>query len=592
MSSTGTRPPQFQPGPEDPEHRSPDGGDSAGGESQSPWALRWVRIVTIALVVGIFAQMAFTGAVSALLAVALFLPVSAALIFAETGRADSFDWAPGAELARWSRSLAGVGLIIWLWFAGGAPLLVVVGAVILMIFLHELGHYMAAKRAGMLVTEFFLGFGPKIWSFQRGDTEFGLKAVPAGAYVKIVGMNSLEEVEPADEARTYRQAKFGDRLLVAVAGSGMHFAIALVLLFVQFTLIGAAHETEWTIGSVSVGSPAESAGLSGGDKVLSLNGAEIGSFDEFRDLVRETPSGDAELLVERDGEPTVVELELARRAAVIGTVGDDVNLIETGEGVLVGGLINNGRGERGGLSEGDTVTSLNGVAITSLDDVPDAVDRSVGGMVAFTVDTDGGPAQASVDLGSDVGFTEPSSFVGIGAQPELVTSSPLDALGESAQGFGEAVVGSVKGVGTVFWPPNLIEFVTSSFTGESQDVSTEPTPAGEVAVSSDASRPTSIFGAIAYGADLTAENASFLIAFMIALNIFIGVFNLIPLLPFDGGHVAIAVYEKAQELRRRTKDRYIADVTRMIPVAYTVVMVLAVVGLLAMYLDLTQGVAA
>jgi membrane-associated protease RseP (regulator of RpoE activity) len=83
-----------------------------------------------------------------------------------------------------------------------------------------------------------------------------------------------------------------------------------------------------------------------------------------------------------------------------------------------------------------------------------------------------------------------------------------------------------------------------------------------------------------------------LIGFLIGLNIFIGVFNLIPLLPFDGGHVAIAVYEKAQELRRRTKKRYIADVTRMLPVAYTVVMVLVVVGLMAMYLDLTRGVSA
>ena len=76
------------------------------------------------------------------------------------------------------------------------------------------------------------------------------------------------------------------------------------------------------------------------------------------------------------------------------------------------------------------------------------------------------------------------------------------------------------------------------------------------------------------------------------MNIFIGVFNLIPLLPFDGGHVAIAVYEKAQELRRRSRSRYIADISRMIPVAYTVVMVLAVVGLLAVYLDLTKGVSA
>ena len=77
--------------------------------------------------------------------------------------------------------------------------------ILLMIFLHELGHFLTAKRAGMKVTEFFLGFGPRIWSFRRGETEYGVKAHPAGAYVRIIGMNNLEEVDPADEARTYRQ---------------------------------------------------------------------------------------------------------------------------------------------------------------------------------------------------------------------------------------------------------------------------------------------------------------------------------------------------------------------------------------------------
>ncbi|MCZ7629921.1 MAG: site-2 protease family protein [Microthrixaceae bacterium] len=91
---------------------------------------------------------------------------------------------------------------------------------------------------------------------------------------------------------------------------------------------------------------------------------------------------------------------------------------------------------------------------------------------------------------------------------------------------------------------------------------------------------------------MTAENLSNLIGFLIALNIFIGVFNLIPLLPFDGGHVAIAVYEKVREVASGSGKRYIADITRMIPVAYGVVTVLAVVGLLAMYLDLTMGVSA
>jgi hypothetical protein len=83
-------------------------------------------------------------------------------------------------------------------------LFVLIMALLVSIFLHELGHFLVAKRTGMKVTEFFLGFGPRIWSFRRGETEYGMKIIPAGAYVKIVGMSNLEEVAPEDEARSYR----------------------------------------------------------------------------------------------------------------------------------------------------------------------------------------------------------------------------------------------------------------------------------------------------------------------------------------------------------------------------------------------------
>ena len=118
------------------------------------------------------------------------------------------------------------------------PALIVVLSLVFMIFMHELGHYLTAKRAGMKVTEFFIGFGPRIWSFTRGETEYGVKLIWAGAYVKILGMNNLEEVDPADESRTYRQKSYPSRLSVAVAGSAMHFLMALVLLFMIFGVVG------------------------------------------------------------------------------------------------------------------------------------------------------------------------------------------------------------------------------------------------------------------------------------------------------------------------------------------------------------------
>ena len=121
---------------------------------------------------------------------------------------------------------------------GQVALLIVVVCLIVMIMVHELGHFLAAKHGHMKVTEYFLGFGPRLWSFRRGETEYGVKALPLGGYVKIPGMTNLEEVRPEDEARTYREQPFHARLLVAVAGSAMHFLMAFVLLWVLLTFVG------------------------------------------------------------------------------------------------------------------------------------------------------------------------------------------------------------------------------------------------------------------------------------------------------------------------------------------------------------------
>ncbi|HEU0170207.1 MAG TPA: site-2 protease family protein, partial [Acidimicrobiales bacterium] len=93
----------------------------------------------------------------------------------------------GLRLALLIAATVGVG-IVWGW-----PLLVMILGVVITIFIHELGHYVTAKASGMKVTEFFIGFGPKIWSFQRGETEYGFKVIPGGAYVRIIGMNNLDE---------------------------------------------------------------------------------------------------------------------------------------------------------------------------------------------------------------------------------------------------------------------------------------------------------------------------------------------------------------------------------------------------------------
>ena len=120
-------------------------------------------------------------------------------------------------------------------------------ALLISIMLHEPGHFVTAKKFHMKVTQFFVGFGQTIWSTMRGETEYGIKALPLGGYVKITGMTALEDVDPADEPRSFRRQPGWQRAIVLLAGSFMHFALAFVLLFVL--AVGIGLENDNTTGS-------------------------------------------------------------------------------------------------------------------------------------------------------------------------------------------------------------------------------------------------------------------------------------------------------------------------------------------------------
>lgn len=498
----------------------------------------------------------------------------------------------GSPLSRALRLIGLVAVVVLLGMRQGLSMLVVVAAIVIMIFLHELGHFMMARRAGMLVTEFFIGFGPRIFSFRRGETEYGLKVIPAGAYVKIIGMSNMEEVDPALESRTYRQKSCSQRVGVAVAGSTMHFLIAFVLLFIQFAFIGGPDAGRWQVGELTEGGAAQEAGVLPGDEVVGFNGSAISSFDDFRSQVGSAEAGEVDFDVVRDGKALTIPISLSTRVKIIGTVGEDIDVLDNGEALVVGGSPPNGVASTAGLTEGANLLAVNGVQVDSLEQVTAALaDSSEGEFTLTTQSADGATDTVTIDLGSEAATTEPTAFVGVGQQPVLETQSVPSAAWSTVTTFTRTAQASIVGVGKFFWPPNIYAFVSSTITGDAPaDSTTQATPAEDTPASASANRPISIIGVAMLGRDLSSENISNLIQFLALLNIFIGIFNLIPLLPFDGGHVVIALYERFQEKRKRTDQRYLADVSRMAPVAYVVISVLAVVGILAMFLDITKGV--
>ena len=406
-----------------------------------------------------------------------------------------------------------IGAVALAGVAFGWPVLVVILGIVVMIFLHELGHYLTAKWAGMKVTEFFIGFGPKIWSFRRGETEYGLKVVPAGAYVRIIGMNNLDDVDPVDETRTYRQKSFPKRLLVVSAGSLMHFAQAFVLLVILLGVVGFPGRSianppdrapSWQIDTVLRNSAAEEAGLREDDLIVAVDGQPVSRYDELSDaLARAEVGEDVQLTVERGGVERTVEAQLRPRPADEGG--------ETGSPFLGVGT---------SMHFSDKPIGV-GTAIV----------RAPGEMVRFTGQT----------FGAMAGFFSPRGI-----------SNFADDVGEANN--------SDSGSGS------------SGGSGSSSD---------------DNDRLISIIGVVQLGSQDVEHRAAFLLALFFSLNMFIGIFNMLPLLPLDGGHAAMAIYER---IRSRPGRAYHADFAKLLPLTYVVVMGLVVLGVTAMYLDIVDPI--
>ncbi|NPV59500.1 MAG: PDZ domain-containing protein [Actinobacteria bacterium] len=199
--------------------------------------------------------------------------------------------------------------------------LATIAAVIVLVLVHELGHFIAARLAGVKCPEFFVGFGPRIWSTRRGDTEFGIKWILVGGYVKVLGMNPEEEVSPEDFPRSYRGVSYGKRFWIIFAGSLSHVLLALVLMFFTIWIVGYPDVDRPTNTIASVGmymdeagteeTPAYAAGLREGDTILAMDGEEVGDWEAVRSFIKAHPGEEVVLLIRRDGEEIEVPVRLA-----------------------------------------------------------------------------------------------------------------------------------------------------------------------------------------------------------------------------------------------------------------------------------------
>lgn len=416
---------------------------------------------------------------------------------------------PGPELSPEERraSVARLVLIVAAGLAlaavtGKLAVVGVIAAVLVMILLHEAGHLVTARWAGMKVTEYFVGFGPRLWSVRRGETTYGVKALPLGGYVRIVGMNSLDRVDPADEPRSYRAQPYRWRLAVASAGSAVHFIVAFVLLWVVFAVVGVPTDAgPLKVGSITRSiagrpSPAVEAGFRLGDEIVAVDGRAVARWDDVVRYIRARPGRPVTVTVERDGvrrDLVVVPLDLAALPAA----------------------------ER--------------------------------------------PVEA----------TRPTGFVGVGFDPPLRTTGPVAALGRSADRVRFLAVEAVKGIGMVFSPNGLSRYL--------DQLTEKPGPARP---SEDQPRFLSPKGLVDVAGSAARNGWLEVLSLLIAINVFVGVFNMIPLPPLDGGLVALATYEKVRSLL--SGRDYRADYRKVLPVAAAVIMVLVFLGLTSLYLDIVR----
>lgn len=381
-------------------------------------------------------------------------------------------------------------------------------AILVVVMIHEAGHLLTAKLFGFKATQFFVGFGPTLWSFRKGETTYGVKALPLGGFVKIVGMNPYEDVVEQDRPRSYPNKPRWQRVIVLAAGSATHWLVAFVVLVIAAMTIGfPTGRLSNEVSSVQLeidgqDTPAVSSGFRPDDRIVAIEGEATDSWTEVRSYIRNHGGAATTFTVERDGSTRDIDVTLGR-----------------------------------GIFDADTNEPL-----------------------AYAAPGD--PLREA-----HTGEVE-AGYLGVGPDFEMQTYSLFGAIGESGRQVGVLTVNSVLGIGQVFgqvFNGDLYEALTE--TGQRQ-----PTDG-----------PIGIVGAgrIA-GASVRSGEYINIIQLIVGFTVFVGLMNLLPLPPLDGGHLAVVAYEAV------TKRR--VDLRKLIPIAAAVISFFVVLFVAVLYLDLARPI--
>ncbi len=414
-----------------------------------------------------------------------------------------------------------------------------------LIFVHELGHYMMAKRLGVKVLTFSLGFGPKILKFRRGDTEYCISAIPLGGYVKMAGENP-------DDPRSGTSDEFlsktkWERFQILIMGPAMNIALAVIvmaLVMMQGAEVPAYQDQPPVVGAVLPGSPADQVGIRRGDRILTIAGDAVDTWDSFFMGIGTRANREVAVTLLRDGQTQAVTVRPTPQTRFeVGDIGVLPDVNPSIEAVTPGEPA-----EKAGLKAGDVVIAVNGERVIIGRQLSEAISRNAGRAVELTIQRNGQEQRVSVtpEKRGDRGL------IGIRIKEATKSFQPgvLEAIGLS-------VTRNIEFGGLIF------KTLGGLFVGETS--------------------PRQLMGPVAI-AQLSGESAAAgwmaLFTLMASISLNLGLLNLLPIPVLDGGHIFIMALEG---IARR--DFSMAVKEKMFLAGFVLLMMLMVT---VIYNDLTR----